>query len=125
LRNVSWRASPARWRRSAPAVFVRPCEPTLIDHPPTGSDWLHEVKHDGFRVLACKEGERVRLWSRRGADFTDRFARIADPVRGLVADDALIDSEAVLLRAEARWASKASCRSGRAAPTTAGRAEPG
>jgi ATP-dependent DNA ligase len=38
-----------------------------------GSGWLHEVKHDGFRVLAGKQGERVQVWSRRGTDFTYRF----------------------------------------------------
>jgi ATP-dependent DNA ligase len=46
------------------------------------------VKHDGFRILALKQGERVQIWSRRGADFTDRFVRIADAVRGLYADEA-------------------------------------
>jgi bifunctional non-homologous end joining protein LigD len=44
---------------------------------------LHEIKQDGFRLLARKEGARVRLWSRRGADFTDRFPAIAKAVSGL------------------------------------------
>jgi ATP-dependent DNA ligase len=43
-----------------------------------------------------KEGERVKIWIRRGADFTDRFARIADAVRGHSADEAMIDGEAVI-----------------------------
>jgi hypothetical protein len=91
-----WRASTPRWRRSSPPGFIRPCEPTLVNHPPAGPGWLHEVKHDGFRILAWKQGERVEVWSRRGADFTDRFARIADAVRGLSADEALIDGEGVI-----------------------------
>jgi bifunctional non-homologous end joining protein LigD len=57
---------------------------------------LHEIKHDGFRVLALKDGERVKVWSRRGADFTERFPRIAEAVRGLPVDGALIDGEAVV-----------------------------
>jgi bifunctional non-homologous end joining protein LigD len=61
-----------------------------------------KVKHDGFRVLAWKQGERVKVWSRRGADFTDRFARIADAVRGLSADEALIDGEAVVFLGDGR-----------------------
>jgi ATP-dependent DNA ligase len=37
--------------------FIRPCEPTLVDRPPAGSGWLHEIKHDGFRILARKLGD--------------------------------------------------------------------
>ena len=81
-----------------PVGFVRPCEPTLVDRPPAGVGWLHEVKHDGFRLLVRKLGERSKVWSRRGADFTDRFSGIAEAVRGLKVDRALIDGEAVVLR---------------------------
>jgi bifunctional non-homologous end joining protein LigD len=102
LKNVSWRASTTGWRRSTPLGFIRPCEPTLVDRPPAGPGWLHEVKHDGFRILAWKQGERVQLWSRRAADFTDRFSRIADAVRGLAAGEALIDGEAVVFRDDGR-----------------------
>jgi bifunctional non-homologous end joining protein LigD len=97
-----WRASTPRWRRSVPPGFVRPCEPKLVDRPPAGPGWLHEIKHDGFRILALKQGERVQLWSRRAADFTGRFARIADAVRGLSADEALIDGEAVVFKDDGR-----------------------
>jgi bifunctional non-homologous end joining protein LigD len=45
----------------------------LVDLPPAGLDWPYEVKHDGFRILARKQGERVQIWSRRGTDFTYRF----------------------------------------------------
>ena len=74
----------------------------LVDRPPAGPDWTHEIKHDGFRVLACKQGERVKVWSRRGADFTYRFTSIADAVRSLNTDDALIDGEAVVQRIDGR-----------------------
>jgi ATP-dependent DNA ligase len=60
------------------------------------------VKHDGFRILAWKQGERVNVWSRRGADFTYRFPIIAEAVRSLSADEALIDGEAVVLRKDGR-----------------------
>jgi bifunctional non-homologous end joining protein LigD len=102
LKDVHWGPSTPRWRRSAPPGFIRPCEPTLVAHPPAGPDWLHEVKHDGFRILAWKQGERVQVWSRRGADFTDRFARIADAVRGLNVDEAMIDGEAVVFLDDGR-----------------------
>jgi bifunctional non-homologous end joining protein LigD len=97
LRDV-WRASPALWRRFPPPGFVRPCEPALVDRPPARPGWLHEIKYDGFRILARKLDERAKVWSRRGADFTDRFSRIAEAVRGLNAGRALIDGEAVALR---------------------------
>src|SRR5215831_17058438 len=101
MRDI-WRASPALWRRFPPPGFVRPCEPALVDSPPAGAGWLHEVKHDGFRVLARKLGERSMVWSRRGADFTYRFPAIAEAVRGFNADQALIDGEAVVLRNDGR-----------------------
>jgi bifunctional non-homologous end joining protein LigD len=97
-----WRAPAPRWRRNPPLGFIRPCEPTLVDHPPTGAGWLHEIKHDGFRILARKQGERVQVWSRRGTDFTYRFPAIAEAVRGLAMDKALIDGEAVVLRKDGR-----------------------
>jgi bifunctional non-homologous end joining protein LigD len=57
--------------------------------------WRDEVKHDGFRILAHKLGERAKIRSRRGADFTDRFPAIAEAVRGLSADQALNDGGGV------------------------------
>src|SRR6516225_4352817 len=61
----SWRTSSAGWLRIPPVGFVRPCEPALVDRPPAGPGWLHEVKHDGFRILVRKLGERSKVWSRR------------------------------------------------------------
>jgi bifunctional non-homologous end joining protein LigD len=70
----------------------------LVDRPPAGSDWVHEVKHDGYRLLARTEGQRVTLWTRHGTKFTDRLPRIAEAVRSLPFEHALIDGEAVVLR---------------------------
>jgi hypothetical protein len=52
--------------KKSPVGFIRPCEPTLAARPPSGPGWLHEIKHDGFRILARKQGEQVKVWSRRG-----------------------------------------------------------
>ena len=93
-----WRISPARSRRTPPTGFIRPCQPRLVPRPPAGPDWLHEVKHDGYRVVARKQGERVTLWSRHATHFTDRLPRIAEAVRRLDAEHALIDGEAVVFR---------------------------
>ncbi len=95
-----WRTSLRRSRRTPPAGFILPCQPLLVPKPPAGSDWLHEVKHDGYRLLARKEAGRVTLWTRHGTDFTARLPRIADAVRTLPVDSALIDGEAVVFRSD-------------------------
>jgi ATP-dependent DNA ligase len=51
--------------------FIEPCLPTKADRLPSGGLWLHEIKHDGFRIIARKDGPRVRLYSRPGNDLTD------------------------------------------------------
>jgi bifunctional non-homologous end joining protein LigD len=96
-----WRTSP-RFRSSPPAGFIAPCKPVLVTEPPAGNEWLHEIKHDGYRILARKQGPRVTIWTRRGTDYTDKFPRIAEAVRSLSADEALIDGEAVVLRVDGR-----------------------
>jgi len=92
-----WRISP-RSRRSKPAGFIVPAQPALVARPPGGPDWIHEVKHDGYRLIARKEAGRVILWTRHGTDFTDRLPRIAEAVRSLPVDSVLIDGEAVVFR---------------------------
>jgi bifunctional non-homologous end joining protein LigD len=75
--------------------FVPPCLPTKAQQPPTGPAWLHEIKHDGFRVVARKDGERVRLYSRPGNDLTYRFSLIVDALTRLRSRSCIIDGEAV------------------------------
>jgi len=79
---------------SPPAGFILPAQPTLVPKPPAGPDWVHEVKHDGYRLLVRKQAGRVTLWSRYGTDFTRKLPRIAEAVRSLPADDVVIDGEA-------------------------------
>jgi bifunctional non-homologous end joining protein LigD len=97
-----WRSSSPRIRRNPPTGFILPCNPTLVDRPPAGLEWRHEIKRDGCRILALKQGERVRLWTRRGTDYTDKFPKMAEAIRCLSADEALIDGEAVVLRPDGR-----------------------
>ena len=52
--------------RTFPAGFIAPCLPTKADTLPSGGLWIHEIKHDGFRIIARKDGERIRLYSRPG-----------------------------------------------------------
>ena len=63
----------------------------------------HEIKFDGYRVIARKDGERVRLWARTTSDYSKAFTRIRDAVAALLVDNAVIDGEAVVLRPEHRF----------------------
>jgi bifunctional non-homologous end joining protein LigD len=78
-----------------PPGFIVPCQPTLVQKVPDGDGWLHELKHDGFRILAFKDGERVRLWSRNGRDWSGEFVEIAAAVRALPFRRLMFDGEAV------------------------------
>jgi bifunctional non-homologous end joining protein LigD len=78
-----------------PLGFVPPCLPTKAPQPPTGDAWLHEIKHDGFRVIARKDGARVRLYSRPGNDLTYRFPLIVEALARLRSRSCIIDGEAV------------------------------
>ena len=71
------------------------CLPTGAPSPPAGSDWFHEIKHDGYRMLAHRDGERVRLLSRRGVDWGDRFPAIVVAVNALAARSCTIDGEVI------------------------------
>jgi hypothetical protein len=82
-------------QRTFPAGFIAPCLPTKTDKLPSGDLWLHEIKHDGFRVISRKDGDRVRLYSRPGNDMTRRFPLIAEALTGLRSRSCIIDGEAV------------------------------
>src|SRR5262245_51431707 len=82
-------------QRTLPARFIAPCLPTKADTLPSGGQWLHEIKHDGFRSLARKKGAQVRLYSRPGNDLTRRFPHIVDALYRLRSRSCIIDGEAV------------------------------
>ena len=74
---------------------ISPCLPTKTEQLPSGSEWLHEIKHDGFRVIARKKGAQVRLYSRPGNDLTYRFPLIVETLARLRSRSCIIDGEAV------------------------------
>jgi ATP dependent DNA ligase domain len=75
--------------------FIAPCLPSSAPQPPSGALWLHEIKHDGFRVIARKDGARVKLYSRPGNDLTHRFPLIVEALVRLRSGSCIIDGEAV------------------------------
>jgi bifunctional non-homologous end joining protein LigD len=77
--------------------FVAPCLPRPTNEPPAGPGWIHEIKHDGFRILARRDKERVRLFTRNGYDFTARFPKIAASVESLSVRSCIVDGEAIVV----------------------------
>src|SRR5216683_2815614 len=84
--------------RTLPAGFIAPCLPIKAAKLPSGELWVHEIQHDGFRVIARKDGDRVRLYSRSGNDLTRRFPLIVDALARLRSRSCIIDGEAVACR---------------------------
>jgi bifunctional non-homologous end joining protein LigD len=80
-----------------PPKFREPALCRLVDAPPEGEDWLHELKYDGYRLLAAVGGGKARLFTRSGKDWSDRFTALCEDLRGLDAGSALIDGEAAVL----------------------------
>ena len=89
----SWGENPA-----SPRLHT-PCLPTPSEKPPSGSAWVHEIKHDGYRLIARRDGNRVRLYTRRGFDWSAKYPRIVESLLSLRVRSIIVDGEAV-------WAGK-------------------
>jgi bifunctional non-homologous end joining protein LigD len=77
----------------------QPCIPTRGSQVPAGPDWVHEIKHDGFRLIVQREGDRVRLFTRNGYDWSKRYPLITEAAGQFRAVSSfVIDGEAVILR---------------------------
>jgi bifunctional non-homologous end joining protein LigD len=63
--------------------FIEPCLPSPADRPPSGPGWLHEIKHDGYRLMARRDPIGIRLITRRGNDWSDRFPLVVEAVNHL------------------------------------------
>ena len=90
-----------RWLKSRPVsqrlMFIRPLSPSAAVRPPKGDDWLHEPKWDGFRFQIIKDGSAVRLYSRHGAEYTDRLPGMVEAFGKLPTQSAILDGELVLI----------------------------
>src|SRR5262245_49400004 len=81
--------------RLAAAGFIPPCLPSPAERPPTGAGWVHEIKHDAFRMMVRRDAASVRLLTRNANDWTQRYPLIAAAVGALRVRSCLIDGEAV------------------------------
>jgi bifunctional non-homologous end joining protein LigD len=75
--------------------FIEPCLPSPADRPPSGSNWIHEIKHDGYRMMARRDCVGIRLLTRNGDDWAQKYPLIVESVNHLTVRSCLIDGEAV------------------------------
>jgi len=96
------RARAAKHRVALPRQ-LRPQLATLVERVPTGPDWWHEIKYDGYRVLCRVEHRQARLWSRNGKDMTHKMASLARAVERLPGiENGWLDGEVVALQPDGR-----------------------
>lgn len=98
----------------------RPQLATLVATPPSGPEWIHEVKFDGYRIGALREGGVVRLESRNSIDWTSRLPEVADAVRLLPCKSAVIDGEVAIMKEDGRTSFQSLQRVFRAGATREG-----
>jgi len=83
-------------RKAAIPGYIEPCDPTLRENPPRGSNWVYEIKADGYRAQLHCENRDITVYSRTGLDWTEQFSSIAAAAHKLNARSAIIDGEAVV-----------------------------
>ena len=77
--------------------FIAPCQPSKAARPPSGPLWVHEIKHDGYRLMVRRDNQRIRCFTRNGDDWADRFLSIVDAAQSIKATSFLIDGEVVIV----------------------------
>ncbi|WP_441338640.1 ATP-dependent DNA ligase [Mesorhizobium onobrychidis] len=77
--------------------FVPPLLPTLVEKPPKGDDWLHEAKFDGYRSQIIIENADIRIFTRRGLDWTAKYRDLATAAKTMDVESAIIDGEIIVL----------------------------
>jgi bifunctional non-homologous end joining protein LigD len=99
-KDEQWQSDPDKSGNKLP--FIAPMKATLVAEPPTRGEWLYELKFDGYRVVALKSGQSVRLMSRNEKEFTARYSEITEAVADLNVREAILDGEIVALDREGR-----------------------
>jgi hypothetical protein len=75
--------------------FVPPLMPTLVEKPPEGDDWIHEIKFDGYRSQIVIDDEGVRIFMRRGLDWTSKYRDLAKVAGELEVESAIMAERAL------------------------------
>lgn len=89
-------------RKAELPEFIRPQLATLVRAAPTGDEWLHELKFDGYRMLCHLKRGKIRFWSRNQKDWTEKFPNLSKALKGLPAGAAILDGEVVVVDEEGR-----------------------
>jgi bifunctional non-homologous end joining protein LigD len=76
--------------------FIEPMLPTLVEEPPSGSAWIHEVKHDGYRTQLILSDGKAKAFTRRGFNWTEKYRPVVTAAEGLPARSAVLDGEMIL-----------------------------
>ena len=76
--------------------FIRPMEPELVEHPPKGDGWGHEVKFDGYRTQIIKDADGIRFYTKNGFDWTAKYRPLADEAKALEAEGFIIEGETIV-----------------------------
>ncbi|RWI14446.1 MAG: ATP-dependent DNA ligase [Mesorhizobium sp.] len=76
--------------------FIPPLMPSLVEKPPEGDDWIHEVKFDGYRSQMIIDASGVRIFTRRGVDWTAKYPDLAKAAGELKLETAIIDGEIIV-----------------------------
>lgn len=79
-----------------PSEFIPPLLPTLSNEPPVGEGWEHEIKYDGYRTMLVLGRDGDRAYTRRGFDWSARYARVLAEAKGLACKSAYLDGETVV-----------------------------
>lgn len=82
--------------RDARLGFIEPQLLTSVDQPPQGDEWLHEIKHDGYRTLLVVQRRQAHAYTRTGLDWTDRYPGIVSAARKLDCHSAILDGEVIV-----------------------------
>jgi DNA ligase D-like protein (predicted ligase) len=96
LGDVLLHEEPGHERTSEGLRFIKPMMPTLVDEPPEGGEWQHEIKYDGYRTQLVIDGGRVRAFSRNGHDWTAKYPGIIRSAAELFCASAIIDGEVII-----------------------------
>ena len=89
-------------RKAAMPEFLPPQLATLVKEPPTGDEWLHELKFDGYRMVCHLNRGKAHFWSRNGKDWTEKFGSLAKALKSLPVKSAILDGEVVVVDAAGR-----------------------
>ena len=95
--------TPPGARKAKLPIFVSPQLATLVKEPPSGDEWIHELKFDGYRMLCRIDRGRVTFWSRNAKEWTDKFQNVITAIKSSVkATTAILDGEIVVVDAQGR-----------------------